>query len=244
MKKKNNGNSIINFIKELTKTPRGRGILFFVAYFFFFLGVILLVRFSERGEVIGTGYDKSNSYQFSISNIASNNYNFNYEVLIDNNTISYQGKRYEDKELFSLNSGGVSTQYYSNDDNYLINNNGLWIKSDNPYKYSEFFDINNISNIIDKATYISKTNYESGKETYNFQVATSTLNEVFGESIVDIEEIPNEIVLSTDENKYTNEIIFRLDSYCKYKNICQSSMKITLSYSDYGDIEEIDSPVE
>ena len=41
-----------DLIKELYKTPRGKGILFFVGYFLFFLIFILIVRLSPRGEVL------------------------------------------------------------------------------------------------------------------------------------------------------------------------------------------------
>lgn len=250
-KKKNKNNNsdsnfklIINLIKELLKTPRGRGILFFVGFFIFFLTVILIVRFADGGEVIGSGYESGTPYSYSISNIVNDNYKFNYEVEIDGNKIVYSGERYNnDIELFSYFDGVSTLNYYRNLDNYLVDNNGIWVKSNNPYLYSSFMDIEKISELLSVSTYISKTEYDSGKKVYNFQFSTATVIDIFEGIEIDIDDFPNEISLSTDNDGNTNEIRFKLDSYCKYNKLCNGNMEIYLTYDDYGEIEEIANPV-
>lgn len=241
-----NKNSKIDYkkIKEFIKTPRGRGILFFAAYFLFFVAVILVVRLSTPGEVIGTGFESGNPYRFSIANIMNDNYQFDYTVTVDDNTINYQGKRDNDVELFNYQDALTNSNYYRSGNNYLIQNGGLWLKSENPYKYLEFMDIDKISELLKSATYISKTEYESGKEIYNFGLSTVTIMKVLENIDIDISEIPNEIVLITDEDGYTNEIQFKLDSYCSYKKICNKKMEIVLKYDQYGKIEKIASPIQ
>lgn len=239
-----NNKKFTSIIKDLLKTPRGRGILFFVAYFFFFLAVILLVRFGNRGSVIGSDLEYTKKYNFLTSNITSNNYNFSYEVMIDSSTITYQGSRYKNTELFNVNDGISVSEFYRDGDSYLTNNGQLWLKCDNPYQYYQFMDIDNILNIVESATYISNTNYESGKSVYNFQIATATITKLFEDLDVDVDEVPNELVVITDEDGYVNEVKFILDSYCKVKSACTSSMNINLKYENFGSVEEIKSPLE
>lgn len=242
--KKDNNKTFSSIIKDLLKTPRGRGILFFVAYFLFFLAVILLVRFGNRGSVIGSDLDYGKKYNFSLSNITDENYDFSYEVTIDNITTAYQGSRYDDVELFKVNDGVNISEYYRDLDNYFINNGQLWLKSENPYRYYQFIDINNISNIIDSATYISNTSYESGKSVYNFQISTATITKLFENLDIDIDEVPNELMVITDEDGYVNEFQFKLDSYCSFKQICSDGMRIVLKYDNYGKVKEITSPLD
>lgn len=246
MNNKNNGKKKLNieFLKDLMKTPRGRGILFFGVYFVFFLALILLIRFGNRGEVIGNELESGNPYNFSVSNITGNNYNFSYQVEIDDNIFLYQGSRYKNTELFTISNGGSIVEYYLNSENYFSNSNGLWLKADNPYKYWQFIDIKYVNNIIKNATYISKTDYESGKSVYNFQISSNTIVKLLENIDTDVDEVPNEIVVITDENNYVNEVKFLLDSYCKAKTICTNSMNINLKYGDFGNIEEIKSPLK
>jgi len=233
----------LDSIKELMKTPRGRAIMFFGVYFVFFLILTLVARNSTPVNPKTREYEKGNPYHFSIQNIVGKNYNFCYEINIDDKVVTYKGSRYKDLELFQMSDGVSSIDYYRDHDNYLNKNNQLWLKADNPYQYNKFMDIENISNVLLKATYVSKTNYESGMEVYNFLVSSATLVELLEGGTLDIEEVPNEIVLSTDDLGYTEKITFGLNSYCLAKGICTEKMSITLKYADYGKIEVINSPI-
>ena len=135
-------------------------------------------------------------------------------------------------------------QYYKNSLEYFKNNNGLWIKTDNPYLYEEFLDYNKISDIFVDASYISKTEFESGEAIYNFQIATANIVEKLDKTDIDIEDIPNDIKFSTDSEGQINKIELNLSSYGKYKNICNNTFLITLNYSDFGNISEIVSPID
>ena len=35
--------------------------------------------------------------------------------------------------------------YYGDNENYFINNNGVWVRSNSPYLYGDFYDINNLN---------------------------------------------------------------------------------------------------
>ena len=208
----------IKLINDLKKTSKGRAILFFGGYFIFFLVLIIVVRISGTNNISSSDdYEKGTPFQFKVNNIVNNNYAFNYKVNLDGVVYNYVGEN---------------------------NNSGLWVKCDSPYIYSYFFDILNIKNIFEKATYVSKTEYDSGKTSYNFLISSNTLNSMIDNMFTDIEEEPNEIVINTDEDNYVNEIKFKLDSYCINNNSCSKNLDIELYYDSYGQIEEFKSPLK
>lgn len=241
--KNNDNKNIVSFIKELYKTPRGRGILFFAAYFVFFVVLIILVRTGERGNTAGT-YETVKSYHFSVNDIASNNYNFSHSINLDDKTFTYSGSRYFNEEVFVFSDSLNTLEYYRNDNNYLSKTGDLWLKSDNPYLFPMFFEIQKINEILDKATYISKTDYESGRKVYHFEVSTTTLVSLLENKNVDLDDLPNEVVVTTNEEGDVTEIKLVLNSYCQYQGSCSLGLQILLKYSDYGKIQEIASPID
>jgi hypothetical protein len=232
---------IFETIKELNKTPRGKAILFFGFYLIFFIFIIIFVRVGSRNSTGSYEYEKGNgtsNYNFDISGIANSNYKFTYTITVDGVASVYSGEKYEDTELITYNNNN----YYRNGDNYFINNT-LWIKSDNPYIYSDFLEYDNISNLLVAASYESKTSYDSGKEIYNFLISTNTINQLLNNINSDFLEEPNRITISSDEDKNINEIIYYLDSYCTLNKLCNNSLKIDLVYDDFGNVEEIENPI-
>lgn len=227
--------------KKFMQTPRGSALVFFGAYFIFFVVLGIMARTSRNVTPTDDVYENKTQYQFSLNNIESNNYKFTYLIEIDGNTIKYNGDRFGSRESFVFND---LVNYYKEYDNYFNNTSGIWIKNDNPYLYSEFYDVDNIISMIEKATYLSKTEYDSGKSVYNFLISSDTIVNLMENRTLDIEEVPNEIIISTDKDNYVNEVKFLLNSYCIANNICTNNMKITLSYELYGEIEEITSPLD
>ena len=142
-------------------------------------------------------------------------------MVVDDKTVSYVGNRYEDREEFTKDS---LMKYYSESNNFFINNNGVWIKADNPYLYDKFYSPDNISTLLASASYSSKTEYDSGKKVYNFIISSASINKIFEGVDLDIEEIPNEIIVNVNEDGYVNKIKFNLNSYnnglYQYVNHC------------------------
>ncbi len=226
-------------ISEFLKTPRGKAVAFFGFYFIFFLGIMVLARTGNNHSNINNQYNNNKPYNISFDKILDSNYHFKYEISFDQNSFIYEGDRNGNKELFTL---GVD-KCYRNEEDYLKNTNGLWLKSDNPYIMKEFLDIHKISSILNVSTYISKTDYESGMKVYNFQVTTNTLVKLFENVLIDLDDGPNEIIFKTDEDGNVNVIKFDLSSYCKYKNLSLDKGEVILNYDRFGEIEEINDPV-
>ena len=153
-------------------------------------------------------------------------------------------ERKDGEERFVLSNNLGTYDYYGKGIDYFNNKSGLWIKSDNPYLFSEFFNIENVTELVDKAKLDYKTDYESGKKIYNFLITSTTIHNYFDGNDMDIADDLNEIVIHVDENNFVEKFEFKLNNYCKAINACVDELKITLEYDEYGEIKEITSPLD
>lgn len=232
---------LIEIFKELKATPRGKAILFFGFYFFFFVILIIIFRVSERGDsyLSDSSINSDSKYGYSINKIINNNYSFTYDVVMDSTHYTYDGTRYKEKELFTFNN----VTYFKNDKDYFEQQQNIWIKTEAPYKFKQFLNIMTIRDILNEAYFVSKTDYESGKQTYNFLISTNNLYKLTIGIDLDIADDTNEIIVSTDEDKNVDNIKFILNDYCKNTKECLNSLEINLDYDNFGEIEEISSPI-
>ena len=226
-------------VKELLKTARGRAILFFGAYLLFFLFIGIFARTGEVSKV-NQKYDSGSPLRFSIREIEKNNYKFNFEISVEDNISLYQGEIADGNSLFTNDE----LSYYYNGQKYFTNKNDIWVAVDNPYIYYEFIDVNNINKLIENSTYISKTEYESGKVIYNFDISTSTIIRLLENKEIDVDDVTNSVILSVNEDNVVDEVKYNLNSYCQFKNICDGKMDMVLKYGNFGLIEKINNPLE
>lgn len=232
---------LIETIKKIYENPRGKAVLFFAFYVVFFAIVFLFINLSKTELSYGDDYEKSEvSYTFDLNKLFAENYGFKYNITLDNNNYSYFGAKLKEEETLKYNN----LDYYRNGNDYYVKNNELWIKTDNPYVYSEYMDNTNIKKMLEKSSFVSKTVYESGKNTFTFAISTNTLNSILYGLNTDFDEIPNEIIISTDEERNVNHITFNLDSFCKNNNLCVYGFKISLDFDNFGDVEDIINPME
>lgn len=237
-KKKNYFKLVTDKVKELKKTERGRGILFFSAYFVFFVFLFILFRVGGESTRLSEDYEYGDSI-YLIDKVAAENYRFTYNIYIDNEVITYEGKKAGNKELFNF----LGVDYYRVGDSYFDYYDNNWIIATNPYVFQEFLDFSKLVQIISDATYISKTEFDSGITLFTYQISSNSLIKKIENLDTDILEVPNSIGFFTDENLYLNRIELDLSSYGKFKGICTSNFKITLEYYDFGKIENIDEDV-
>lgn len=218
-------------------TPRGKAILFFALYLIFFIVLIVVARMSG-GSAIGSTELDLKPYSYDLSSVEKGNYNFVYQYLIDGTSISYSGSHYENKSLFT----DGSSSYYQDGSLFLVLQNGLWVKSDCPYLLEDLLDYTVIHNLIDSATYVSKTTLATGEEIINFSISTTTLVKLLDGVDVDLDDPVNTIQLKKSETGEVIEVQYDISSYAKYKGLASSSFQLIISYSNFGEIEEIESP--
>ncbi len=230
---------IIKQIADLKKTSRGRGILFFGVYFIFFVVLIIILQFQEKRPFNSGSYDYSDKYTFSLDNIEKANYKYNYKIMLDDNVYTLVGQRSGNKELFVVNN----KNYYRNQESYFTLEGNLWIKSVDPNEFSYLIDTDNLKDMIENAYYLSRTDYDSGKEVFTFLISTNKIVELTENINIDISSNASEIIVSTDEEGNVVEIKLKLDSYCIYKKRCLEGLEIILDYDNFGEVLDIESPV-
>ena len=221
----------IEFIKEVRKTPRGRGILFFAFYFIVFAVLFVIIKINGNTEIKEKDYEPGIPYSFNTGLVNNNNYHFLYTITRDDTKYVYEGDRFENTELFTLNN----KEYYFDGNKYYLDDKEV----DNPYLYSDLLNINNINLLINSAMYDSKTDYRSGNIRYNFLLSSNTINSLINNKESDIDETPNSITVNSNKDGIVDEFIYHLDSYCKSDKSCKKSLEIDLSYEQFGEIKEI-----
>ena len=230
---------LIKSIKELSKTPRGKGILFFAFYLVFFAFVFLFINLTDSTLTYGDDYERSSSSNINLDYIFTNNFSFKYDVNLDNNIHSYIGAKKDESESIKYNN----YDYYRNGSTFLVKGD-TWTVSNNPYIFSEYFDTLNIKKILENAHFVSKTMYENGTNAFTFQISSNTLNTLLYGMNTDYDEVPNEVIIYTDSNKSVNKITFNLDSLCRNNKVCNYGLEINLEYSMFGEVEGIVNPMD
>ena len=235
MEENNDKKFTMKDFSEFVQTPRGKAVIFFGIYLVFFLALIIIARVSGSGPVLGSTDLQLDSYSANFSAVSNGNYNFNYQFVVDGVTSTYTGSHYEKKALFT---DGV-VNYYQDNDLYMKEQAGLWIKCDVPYPFSDFVDVEIMKNLVDHATYISKTELASGESTVNFSISTTTLIDLLEGVEVDLDDPVNTIVIQMNEDRDVVGVSYDISSYAKYKGLATGQVQLTLSYSDFGEVAEI-----
>lgn len=240
-KKENYVKKFFQLIKKLRKTEKGRGILFFGFYFVFFLVLIILFR-TMPSKPVSQINSNNNSQLYTYDKIFEGNYNFTYRINIDNNNFVYVGKKNNNIELFTFNDVNY---YYDGVNYYTVDSNNIWTITDNPYMYTDFLNFSRLGEVLFDATYISKTEFGNGTAKFNYLISSNSICKVIDGIDLDIDEIPNSVVFTgSGDNFHLNTIELDFSSYGKFKGISSEVFKITLEYSNFGEIEEIVSPIE
>lgn len=239
MKKEKKGNILV-IIKELLKTPRGKALVFFGIYFVFFLFLGVIGRLNNNNFINVSNISKDK--EGSISKIRNSNYDFTYTIIIDGKFIVYSGSRNEDDELFNYNDGISNINYYKRDKSYFKSIDDEWVKAENPYIYEKFLDVNTYYDLFDNFTYVSKTSYQDGRESYSYTVSTTSIIKILESMDVDLDDLPNEVIVNSDSDGNINKIEMNLSSYGIFKGICSNNFSIALAYSNFDGAKVI-SPV-
>ena len=229
-------------IKRLKSTDRGRALLFFCVYLLFFLFVFIFMKTADRVHLNRSDFETGNQVSFNVEKIKNNNYSYKYTVTIDVNDYLFTGKRNKDYELLEYQDN----KYFINhsDNGVLKYENNQWVNSNNPNDFSDFVDADNILELAENSTYLSKTDYESGKVTYSYEISTTTIEKIINNVDIDLDDKPNELVFSTDEDGNVVSVKMKLDSYGKYKGNCKKYLDIEIEYDDFGKIKDIDNPIK
>lgn len=235
MKKKEQESS--NFQENL-KNPRTRAFIFFGFYFVFFVVLFIILGNSQNEPQVDPVDEIDIEYQFDLIN--EENYHFVYQVKEDEKTIVYEGDKNLEKELFTVKDDSNIKEYFNNDNMFLVKNE-LWELGENPYSYPIFFDVKEINRLVKNSTLISKTEFSNNDRLYQYEISTTTLLSLLEEQEVDLMDEPNKIHLYVNEGE-VYKIELDLTPYISYQKGKPHSLQITLEYTNFGEIQELDIP--
>ena len=210
--------------------------LFLIAYFIFFTAVIISIRSNNSNNREKT---KEKEFAFSFEKIEKQNYTFQYQLLLDTNQILYEGKRNKEKSLFTKNSNGIIENFFESSNLYVKQVNQLWIKEESPYPIPQLVDVNYLKEILQKATYDSKTNYSNQSQMYTYQVSTTTLMDSYENKKIDIADEVNKISITFDSNKDVQKIEYDFTPYAIYNGIATTTYRFTMIFDNLSDVEEL-----
>ena len=196
---------------------------------------ILLVISARKGSSYTSSdinINNEKSLDFSLSSIRNGNYHFIYTFNTDEKEEKYEGNNYANKALFN----DLENSYLLYGNTYFKDYNGVWSKTEVSELF-KFTHYTNIKKILDSAMLEKKTEYSSNEVVYNYNITTSTLDKIINDMDTDIADNLNTIILTTNSDKEVYKIEFDLTPYSIYKY--GNTIKISLEYSEFGNIEEI-----
>lgn len=228
-------------ITEFFKNPKGKALLFFGFYLLFFIVIATSFRINSTTSKKQTPQVTPKNY-YNLGKLEDGNFHFEYKYNINNIMYTYIGDQNGVRQIFSRTTNNLIEDFYGYTNLFMQKQNGVWSKSSNPYVFYDFIKIDNIKEILSKATFMSKTEYQNKSKSYTYQISTSTLEKIISNNIIDIDDVPNQIVITMDDKSYVEKIDYSLNSYAFYKNPTIKNVNISLSYSDFGNIKEIEEP--
>ena len=234
-------NSYLEGLKNLSKSSRGKAILFFLFYFIFFFIIISFVR-SNYAPNSNNTIDSTVRTEYKLDKIENSNYHFTREENINGVVTNFTGDKNDNKTEGVMTVNDLFVNYFIYDNINLIKTTDKYEVTSELYHFSNITDDNNIEKILERSTLISKTEYETGNISYNYEITTNTIDSIINNTNIDIADIPNKITLETNEEDEVIKVTYDLSSYATYINGIPSTTIITINYSNFGEIEDLEIP--
>ena len=232
--------NFLNRIKDNFEENEKKKVIGFISFYAVFFVILFIIMFSHRDkDFLLQEYERLGSSSINLESIMKCNYFFDYKVSIDDVKYDYYGKRLNDIRSFKYNN----QDYYQKEDSFFMNQ-GIWVKTNNPIVYYDFFQEDTIQKIVEQATPYSEKSYENGSVDYYYYLSSNTLYSVFYQKNTDYDEVPNEMVISMDKDQHITKIVYHLNSYCATVENCNQSLDIEADYELFGSIQTIDNPLE
>lgn len=228
-------------IQDNIKNPRVRALMFFCFYLIFFIILFAMIGNNSNETLEPVEKHETVNISYKFENINQKNYHFNYEIQENVNTIIYDGEKNLTKEKFTVTKDLEEKEYFNSDGIFLTKNNESWQLSDSPYLYSVFLDHKEINRMIKNSTFISKTEYSNQEVVYQYEISTTTLLDLIDDVDVDLMDEVNKINLYVKDNE-VYKMKLDVTPYFKYKDENINNLLITLEYTMFGEIKDLQTP--
>ena len=241
-KKVKEQNKYIEFIKKLYKSKRGRAFLFFLFYVIFFIIIISMLRGSYNESPNYNDNESNINAYYKLDEIENGNYHFTREENINGEITNFTGDKSNNRIEGVMTTNNSFYNYFIYDNIYLLKLTDKYEVTTDLYHFNNITDDKVIANIIKKSTLISKTEYETGNISYNYEITTNTIDSIINNTNIDVDMPTNKITLETNEEDEVIKIAYDLSSYATYVNNTPMTMSISINYSNFGEVKDIEIP--
>lgn len=202
-------------LKERWKDKRERAKIELMLYGIFFLVIIIFARISSS---MSTNIPKDNDINNTFIDEIIDNYQYDIDIIIDNNKYKYSGKKLGNNMSITRIVGTKEEYFYQmNDKYYILDTRGNYIltTAEDIYPYIEYryLNINNIKQFIKLGT--------KNDTVYSVKVSDIVLNNNSADTITLTvnEEDKNILIDYTNLFKIDNSNINKAEVNIKYSNI-------------------------
>lgn len=232
---------VLDLIRELKKTPRGRSFLFFGGYLIFFVVVFAALsvgsnvnRPNELDRIREERHEPETEFNFNFEGIQRQNYEFLFVYQIDEDKVIFEGRKDRNRSEFTKTTDTIL--------NYIERNNRFFLVLEdeqteviNPFYYNEFLNIDLLISIIDQSTYVSRTEYADGTANYQFDITTENLIYLVDGIEVGNESV-NRIEIVVNNEREVQGIILDLSNYAYYRD---GTISVDIHFM-FSNFEEVD----
>lgn len=219
-------------ITDLYKNKQYYAIINLVFYSIIILILIIGVRSNssqtskEDSIKINRGSQTTNVEGFK--SIKNKNFEFEYTLSVDNNTVIYKGKQYKNKIDFTDN---INNHYMVQDDIFIKKDSDKSVLVDSPLKYFNYLNVDIIEKIV-----------AASKKDENDQVIS--LNEflpIIKDNYAPEYKYDDDVFITiTKNNGIITEITFDITNFVNLDNADIKNAKLSLKYSNFGLVDNFD----
>lgn len=219
-------------IKDLFTNKQYRAIAILIFYGILFVVIIIGMRAPRNFNVDESGNHMSSLDGYKL--IDGKNFSYKYTVTLDDEVYYYEGKKYNDKELLTVNKDDVEEEYYFDNKNVYIKRDNNYVLTDiKPYILFDFFNTDILDEIILRGVV---------EGDHKYKVTNQEVHNVIGEGIKVFEDSYNYIELMYRNDNITS-ITFDFSSYARATYEDYNTIIINLNYADFNLIDDFEIEV-
>ncbi len=190
---------------------------------FIMIVIGILIMDNNKEEV------KESDEKETSSVVSKNNYSYEYKLTVNNDTYTYVGKKFNQKEQFSISDGKKSIMYFIYGDLTLMKKNNELVLCDKPYYLFDYFDLDVIDSVIKMASY--------NKDKKQYELTSMNFGYAFDEEIED--DGINTIKIEHNKDN-VSKIKIDFTNYAIGKGEPVNIVYLELTYNDYQKIKDFE----
>lgn len=225
----------MNFLKNRNKAyTKNKSIVMLVIYGVFFIFVFIIIAIGNSNVNSSKTYEdyikEDDQKEEQIDNIVTN-YEYNYKITDNTNTVEVSGTKTKEKEIFTYNGKSYNKQ----NNNIYLNDGTNTLVTDNIFN-TDLYSYEYMDNFFKEKNTKEKTTYEDGKVKEIYSINSKEYFDYIKEdkcTNVDCNNINIDVTINKNSKEQIEKIIINLTNYYKYNYI------IELNYTNINNIKEV-----